>query len=78
MYTAETLYKACMLDSKLSMGAIVDFGLDINPGLFGVYQEKIREGLSLEELIRASGDGPELSKLIGQKVVTTWDSLGEE
>jgi len=77
-YTAETLCKACLFDNQtlLSIGAKVDYGLDTNPNLFGVYQEKIRTGkVSLKELIKHAGNGPELSKLLGQKVVTVWDRI---
>ena len=76
MYTADRLYDAAMMDIWPSMAAVVDFGIDNNEELYAVYQQKIRSGeVTLEQLRRASCDGPKLSALIGHKVVTAYDDM---
>ena len=76
MYTADRLYDAVMMDVWPTAGALVDFGIDSNRDLYAVYQQKVRSGeVTLEALRRASGDGPKLSALIGQKVVTAYDMM---
>lgn len=76
MYTFETLIEACQENNPklLSMGAQVDYGLDLNPNLFEVYREKIHN-FSQEDLFRVAGNGPVLSEMFGVEIKTMWDTL---
>lgn len=79
MFTADRLYDALMMDIWPSAGAMVDFGLD-NPStrqsLYEAYQNKVRKGeITQDDLRQAVGNGPALSALINQKVVTAYDLL---
>ena len=80
MHTADRLFEALILDIWPSAGAIVDFGLDnrhTQQSLYEAYQRKVRSGeITREQLRKAVGDGPALSRLIGLKVVTAYDALG--
>ena len=77
--TAINLYDNLMMDQPLSIAQRVDFGMEKDPALYGVYQDAIRKGtITLNDLIRCSCNGPLLSELVGRPIVTMWDNLTEE
>ena len=81
--TVDNLWNAVKGSENLRSGAAADFGLD---GYVGgpvegekrwiAYQKVINEGtVTKAQLSKAVGNGPELSKLIGETVWTVYDIL---
>ena len=69
--TADALYDAVMLDVMPRISACVDFGLDIQPELYSIYQDKVRKGdITLEDLrdflgLKTTIDSKSLPKSLG-------------
>lgn len=74
--TADRLVDACLFDVyPHSPACVIDF--DLTEENFAAYQKAVREGkVTADQLHKAVGNGPELSKLIGVKIVTMFDLLG--
>jgi hypothetical protein len=79
------LYKALRLDEWPSHAACLDFGIESATHLGALQYAVINDGVTIEELDRALGNGRALQALIGPKnpyrhVVfrTDWDDMPEE
>ena len=79
IYTADSLVEAAMLDQFPRPAVCQDFGIDLNRDLFGIYQQKIRNGEITQDQLRvasrAEHSGKALSELLGVKVETVFDSM---
>jgi hypothetical protein len=80
--TATELFNACMLDVYPPLAAEVDFGIDLTPRLYSIYQNGIVRGnLTEQDLQEAVADGHKLTAMLKNKmglnthVITVWDDL---
>ena len=79
--TTKNLHDALILDTWPSTATLVDFGLDgwggTNPQtLYAAFQRAVKHnGVTIEQLDAALGDGPKLSELVGATVKTVWDEM---
>ena len=78
LQNTNTLIQAIAMDLWPGTATEVDFGID-NQTIYEAYHTKIRNGsVTPEQLDAALGNGPELTKLMGIKIVTVYDDMGPE
>jgi hypothetical protein len=84
MYTYTHLIHSIVHDLWPSPAVLVDFGIDTNHSLYGVYQRGIRESkITEQDLKNALGDGPKLTAMLKEKmgldikVTTMYDLMHE-
>lgn len=61
----------------ITPAVMVDFGINAESDL-QAYRKAVANGVTLEQLDAALGDGPALTKLIGVPITTVWDFLPPE
>lgn len=61
----------------ITPAVMVDFGINAKSD-FDAYRKAVANGVTLEQLNEALGNGPALTKLIGVPIVTAWDFLPSE
>lgn len=74
------VYESLMLDVWPRAAGVVDFGIDTQAHYEALQSAVKRDGVTVEQLDGALGEGPKLTALTGNKVkfTTAYDNLFED